>query len=122
MSGLSYLVVYFYKNWNERDKVGNTIKEKEVMNGNISNTHNIIEEEGKVRNPYNMNIEKDKVITANTKITEGYDTSTSSVMKEEDKVNETSNSSFVWICNHKGVIMFILFQFLFLLLAISGMI
>ena len=76
----------------ERDKVGNTMKEKEVMNGNISNTHNIIEEEGKVRNPYNMNIEKDKVITANTKITEGYDTSTSSVMKEEDKVNETSTT------------------------------
>jgi organic hydroperoxide reductase OsmC/OhrA len=36
--------------------------------------------------------EKDKVITANTKITEGYDTSTSSVMKEEDKVNETSTT------------------------------
>jgi hypothetical protein len=76
----------------ERDKVGNTMKEKEVMNGNIGNTHNIIDDEGKVRDPYNMNIEKDKVITTNTKITEGYDTSTSSVMKEEDKVNETSTT------------------------------
>lgn len=76
----------------ERGNVGNTMKEKEAMNGNISNTHNIIEDEGKVKDPYNMNTEKDKVITANTKITEGYDTSTSSVMKEEDKVNETSTT------------------------------
>lgn len=76
----------------ERGKVAYTMKENEVMNGNISNTHNIIEDEGKVRDPYNMNTENDKAITANTKITEGYDTSTISVMKEEAMINETSTT------------------------------